>query len=272
MTESEIGPYALGELLGQGGAARVHRATDTRDGRAVVLKCAQAADGIDEKRFLREAAILTKLAHPHLVRCLDVGRTGPWLWMVMEDLRAETLEQRVKRARPDDTELVRWLAHILMGLEALHAQRVVHRDIKPANLLIGGDGSLRVADLGLAFQEDGEQLTGSAAVVGSPEWYPAEVLTGSRADTRGDLYQWALVAYWLVAGTLPFPGDPPLTASSRRCYDPITPLSFMRKSCPPLLSDLVERNLAPDPEHRHAAARELLADLMMLWPAERGAI
>lgn len=269
---SQIGPYALGELLGQGGAARVHRATDQRDGRAVVVKCAPVADGIDEKRFLREAAILTRLSHPHLVRCLDVGRAENLLYMVMEDLKAETLEQRVKRGRPAEPELIRWLAHILMGLEALHAQRVVHRDVKPSNLLIGADGQLRVADLGLAFQEDGEQLTGSAAVVGSPEWYPAEVLTGSRADQRGDLYQWALVAYWLVAGTLPFPGESPLAASSRRCYDPIPPLSSVNRACAPLLSDLVERNLSPTPEHRHAEARELLADLMMLWPAERGPI
>src|SRR5690606_23319633 len=118
-------------------------------------KCAPVTDGVDEKRFLREAAILTRLSHPHLVRCLDVGRAGPWLYMVMEDLKAETLAQRVARARPGEAETIRWLAHVLMGLEALHDQRVVHRDIKPANLLIGADGQLRVADLGLAFQEDG---------------------------------------------------------------------------------------------------------------------
>lgn len=271
---AEIGPYKIGALLGAGGVARVHRAVDSRNERAVVLKCSSITKSVDEQRFLREAALLQRLDSPHLVRCLDAGRTGTWLWMVMEDLSAEAMTDVVKRARPaaGSPEIVRWLAHLLLGLSALHAVRVVHRDVKPANLLLGADGLLRVADLGLAFQEDLEPLTGAAALVGSPEWYPAEVLTGSRADQRGDLYQWALVAYWLVSGALPFPGESPLAASSRRTYDPIAPLVTVAPECPPLLSDLVERNLAPDPEHRHAEARELLADLLLLWPAARGPV
>ena len=271
---SEIGPFRLVALLGAGGAARVHRAVDGRDGRAVVLKWAARAARVDEERFLREAALLARLESPHLVRCLEAGRSGNWLWMAMEDVAAETLAARVACARPapGDPLLVQWLAQILLALIALHGARVVHRDLKPANVLVGADGVVRVADLGLAFQEDLEPLTGSAALVGSPEWFPAEVLTGSRADHRGDLYQWALIAYWLCAGALPFAGDSPMSASSRRCFEPVPPLAQLAPATPALLSDLVQRNLEPEPAHRHREAAELLADLMLLWPEAAGPI
>ena len=270
----EIGGYKLGEMLGRGGGGRVHRAMDSRDQRAVVLKFCAVSGAIDEQRFLREAALLKRVSSPHLSRCLDAGRSGNWLWMAMEDLSAETLAARVDRwrPRPADSLIVQWLAQLLLGLKALHAVRVVHRDVKPDNLLIGADGLLRVSDLGLAFQEDLEPLTGSHAVVGSPEWYPPEVLTGSRADHRGDIYQWALVAYWLANGALPFADVSPLTASSKRCFDPIPPLASVAPGTPPLLSDLVERNLLPDPEHRHRDAGELLADLLLCWPENRGPV
>jgi serine/threonine protein kinase len=262
-----VARFRVGPELGRGGGGQVHRAFDD-SGASVVLKCARVEDGMDTRRFLREAELLKRLDHPHVARCLDAGRDGDWLWMAMPDDGAVSLTERVQTTRPGpgDPAIVRWLAHALAGLAALHALKVVHRDVKPDNLLVARDGTLKVADLGLAFQEGRSRLTASAAVVGSAAWLPPEALRGGRAEPVSDIYQWALVGYWLCAGALPFASDAPLAASSRRCFEPVPPLASVAPGVPALLSDLIERNLAPDPAHRSRDALELLEDLRTLAP------
>lgn len=260
---SVLGHYEIEEPIGQGGFSTVFRARDLRLKRSVILKTLDAPTGAAAERFLREARVLARISHPHVVPVYDSGQDGRVLWFVTADEKAVDLAQWVE-ARSGSLTLgpaVRVLRDTLRGLRALHQEGIVHRDVKPANVLVRPDGSARITDLGLALEAGRTRLTAPGALVGTLLFLSPEQTLGSDVDHRSDLYQWALVAYWLLHGMLPFPGEDGARRVTRRCEEPIASMASLVPDLPVELARIVDRNLSIRPDDRDASAARMLITL-----------
>ncbi|MEQ1572517.1 MAG: serine/threonine-protein kinase, partial [Myxococcota bacterium] len=165
-----IGPHRILALLGRGGIAEVWLAADP-SGRQVALKRLHRATPRDVARLRREGDWLSEIEHPNVVRALGSGAHEGVPFLLLEWAAGGSLESR---ARPVPTAaLARWAIDVLAGLGALHAHGVVHRDVKPANLLLGSDGAMRVADLGVGWGP-GAVRSRPGATLGSPAYMAPE--------------------------------------------------------------------------------------------------
>ena len=168
MTE-RIGPYRLGALLGEGGMARVYRAT-APDGAAVAVKLVRAdlaGDPDQRRRFAREVRAVQGIAEPHLVPVLACGEHDGRPYLVQPVLAGGTLRDRLALGPLPLDALVRLCRHVAHGLEALHARGIVHRDVKPANILFDADGRAHLADFGIVKQDGASVLTRPGQQVGT---------------------------------------------------------------------------------------------------------
>jgi len=258
-----LGGARLQQLVAKGGHAMVFRALEIDGGRPVVVKIVQGSDPQVTRRFLREMKILAGLRHANVVSILDSGQNGSLLWYATLDTGAVDLSAWTARDRqvPAPPVKLRVLSDVLDGLSVIHSLGIIHRDLKPANVLVLPDGSAQVADFGLALPAGATPITEPDQVVGTVLYLTPEQLRQEPLDLRSDLYQWALIAFWLYAGELPFKGEPPLSRSLRRCMDPIPALSSECPALPSRLSDLIQRNLSPNPDWRHQSAGDLAEDL-----------
>ena len=216
----QVGEYRLLEQLGSGGMGVVYKAVHTRLDRCVAIKFPRFAAALDPRsaaRFLREARMIGRLNHPHVVRALDAGESvyGPYL--VTEFIEGETLEDRVRRAGPLPVEqAIAFTRQAACALDYAHAQNIVHRDVKPSNLLLDGANVLRIVDFGLAKMLADDQRTLSApgptdhtecgTFLGTVAYAaPEQLQPGRPVDRRADVYALGCVFYFAVTGE-PFHG------------------------------------------------------------------
>jgi serine/threonine protein kinase len=188
-------------VLGEGGMGRVLRVHDRSLNRQVALKTLTAevlGNPSNRARFLREARAAGALRHPHLVTVYDVSPDGDYL--VMELVEGESLGDRLKRERklgPDEVRAVG--AALLSALGAAHRSGIVHRDVKPSNILLGEDGSIKLADFGVASFGTGE-LTTTGELIGTPAFMAPEQLRGRRVDSRADIYSAGVTLFEAATG------------------------------------------------------------------------
>lgn len=242
MPNSQIGPYSLETLLGEGGMGQVFRAHDSRLGRAVAIKVVrQEFTG----RFEREAQAIAALNHPNICTLFDVGPN----FLAMELVEGESLADRLGRGKLTIERTLTFGAQIASALAAAHAKGIVHRDLKPANIMLAKSG-VKVLDFGLAKLADRPEfvadrtLTAANVVMGTPAYIAPEQWQGATADARMDLYALGVLLHEMATGTRPVPGD-----SSRS------------EDMPARLRDVVEQCLNPDPEERWQSARDLQTEL-----------
>ena len=195
------GRYREIEPLGSGGMATVALALDTVLGRLVALKRVHTAGSPREvARLRREALVGASLQHRNLVAVYDVEEDEGRIVIVMEYVRGTTLRDLLaSRGVPGNEESIRILEGVAHGLDALHARGIIHRDVKPANVLLGEDGAVKLADLGIASVTDRTQST-AGAMFGTFSYMAPEQLEGDRATPATDVYALAALAFELLAG------------------------------------------------------------------------
>lgn len=204
-----IGRYKVLGTLGQGAMGVVYLGEDPLLKRGVAIKVVQAAGFRMVEallRFQREAEISARLNHPNLITVFDVGEDptlGPFL--TMEYVDGEGLDARVARGPLPLVEALDLLLQAMDGLEAAHGAGITHRDLKPGNFLVGRDGRLRITDFGIARGDDG-QATSTAGFLGSPAYAAPELLRSEPASAATDRWAFAVSAYQLFTGELPFAG------------------------------------------------------------------
>ena len=250
------GRYRIERRLGGGGMAVVLAATDEELGRTVAVKV--LADNLaqhDEirRRFLREARIAGSLRHPNLIEVYDAGEDArPYI--VMEHVDGPSLADVIRRRGPlSPDEAGRLAVQAADGLAHAHAHGIVHRDVKPANLLLGPDGTLKIADFGIAHAVEGTRLTATGAVLGTAAYLAPEQASGGTVGPATDVYALGVVLYELLTGRTPH--DSPTLAElvTRKLAEPVPPPSEVNPSIPEALDVLVERSLSPDPGLRPTA-------------------
>ncbi|MCB9495552.1 MAG: serine/threonine protein kinase [Fibrobacteria bacterium] len=209
-----IGRCRMGPLLGSGSMGVVHEAYHTTLEMRVAIKFLSPppVGSVREEwiaRFRREARLAARVNHPGVVRVLDMGEEYQHPYIVMEFVAGRTLETLIEeRGRFDEHLALRVVGQIARGLQAAHGAGVVHRDLKPSNILVAPDGSMKIADLGLARDPHAAAITRPSGMVGTPHYMAPESLeAGTDPDHRVDLYALGVLLYRLVYGRLPFRGS-----------------------------------------------------------------
>ncbi|HEX6417405.1 MAG TPA: serine/threonine-protein kinase, partial [Acidimicrobiales bacterium] len=255
--------YEIEDVIGRG-RSPVYRARDTRLGRAVAVKevglVAAAADdpaSADRSRALREARAAARVHAPGVVQVYDVVEEHTAVWLVMELVRAPSLQRRVAEQGPmDEVTAARLGLGLLDALDAAHAQGVVHRDVRPANVLVADPDDptvevpVRLADFGLAALRDDTALAAPGALSGSPAFTAPEQVTGGPSGPATDLWALGAVLYFAVEGTAPFAGDSPAAVSAAVVAGDVRPAERAGR-----LARIAEMLLATDPARRPGAPR-----------------
>ena len=201
--------YELGEVLGFGGMSEVHRGLDTRLGRDVavkVLRADLARDPQFQMRFRREAQNAAALNHPAIVAVYDTGEVqsdfGPLPYIVMEYVDGQTLREIVKTTGPmSQQQVLDVMADVCAALDFSHRHQIIHRDVKPANIMINRAGAVKVMDFGIARAlGEGQNVTQTAAVIGTAQYLSPEQARGEAVDARSDVYAAGCVLYELLTG------------------------------------------------------------------------
>jgi len=254
------GRYEVIRPLGHGAMAVVDLAHDVQLDRPVALKRLAENLARDEelrRRFLREARLSARLAHPNVVRIFDVGEDGDLPFIAMEYVEGETLADLVAReGRLAPADVAGLGVQACGGLAAAHAAGLVHRDVKPQNLLLGRDGVLKLGDFGIALGAEGTRLTLAGTVLGTAGYLAPEQARGEQVTAAADLYGLGAVLCELLTG------EPPHAAASiaelhRADAFRIPDLHARAPDVPANLAAAVTECLAERPEDRPASAAAL---------------
>ena len=257
-----VGRYEIVREIGQGGMATVHLARQIDLDRFVALKELRALRNDDPslvRRFLREARLAGSLTHPNIVTVHDYFEDGGAPHIAMEYMALGSLRPYVGRLSPADVGRV--LEGLLAGLAEAERHDVVHRDIKPENLLVTADGSVKIADFGIAkatkVLEESALLTATGMTVGTPSYIAPEQAMGREIGPWTDLYAVGITTFELFAGRTPFSDTQDAMAIVlRQINEPVPPLTTVIPNADPWLSQWVEWLVAKDPARRPQSARE----------------
>ena len=257
------GRYELERPLGHGAMAVVDLVRDVELGRSVALKRLAenlARDDELRARFLREARLAARLAHPNVVHVYDVGEDDGRPFMAMEYVDGETLAELVARRGPlPPDEAAELGIQACRGLAAVHAAGLVHRDVKPQNLLLRRDGVLKLGDFGIAFGLEGTRLTMAGTVLGTAAYLAPEQARGEEVTASADVYGVGAVLYELLTGR---PPRAPSSIAELAATATIEPPA----GAPPELAAVVMRCLDPDPRRRPASAAAVAQELAATLP------
>jgi hypothetical protein len=262
-----FGRYQVLELLGQGGMGSVYLAHDSQLDRSVALKIPHidASEGPQmRERFYREARAAATLQHPNICPLHDVGEIDGAPYLTMAYVEGQRLSE-FAAARPltprQSALLVRKLA---LALEEAHKRGVIHRDLKPENIMIDRRGEPIIMDFGLARRTRGRdpRLTQRGSALGTPAYMPPEQVSGDVEATgpASDVYSLGVIFYELLAGRLPFRGDPMAMLSQVLMSEPPPP-SAVRAGIDPELEAICLKAMAKKPQERFASMAELAAAL-----------
>ena len=256
--------YEILERIGTGGMAIVYKAKCHRLNRLVAIKILKSDLAQNEefrRRFNAESQAVAQLSHPNIVSVYDVSRGGDMEYIVMELIDGITLKQYMeKRGQLNWRESLHFITQIMRGLSHAHSRGIIHRDIKPQNIMVLRDGSVKVADFGIACLADSAQTLTQEAL-GSVHYISPEQARGARPDARSDIYSSGVVLYEMLTGRLPFEGESAVSVAIQHLSSiPLAPREI-NPDIPEQLELICMKAMAPDLEHRYQSADAMIADL-----------
>ena len=256
--------------LGQGGMGAVYKATQLSIGREVALKV-MAPEVAKNKgfveRFLREGMAMGAINHPNVVTCYDAGQDGKILYMALELMTggdADQLARELGGILPP-VRACMIVRDCAAGLSAIHRAGLIHRDIKPANIFLGEDGTAKLADLGLARHEDGDdKMTRTGTAMGTPAFMSPEQAEGADdLDIRSDIYALGATLFSLVTGQPPFTGQSAYAVVAKVINDPVPDPRTLNPNVPDGVVQIIRSAMHKDRNKRYQTPQELLAALKM---------
>lgn len=256
--------YEILERIGTGGMAIVYKAKCHRLNRLVAIKILKSDLAQNEefrRRFNAESQAVAQLSHPNIVSVYDVSRGGDMEYIVMELIDGITLKQYMeKRGQLNWRESLHFITQVMRGLSHAHSRGIIHRDIKPQNIMVLRDGSVKVADFGIACLADSAQTLTQEAL-GSVHYISPEQARGDRPDARSDIYSSGVVLYEMLTGRLPFEGESAVSVAIQHLSSiPLAPREI-NPDIPEQLELICMKAMAPDLEHRYQSADAMIADL-----------
>lgn len=268
-TPGPVAGYCVLRTIAQGAVGELHLATEAGTGRLVALKTVPfMGNALSRERFLKESAAAVRLNHPHIVQAYASGVQGQGRqalgWLAMEWVDGSDLSKHLDPAhRLPAQRVLEIAAQVADGLHHAHAAGVVHRDLKPANILLDRDGrTAKISDFGCARLTDAERSR-SGLLIGTLAYMAPEQIVGGTVDGRCDLYALGVVVMQLLTGRLPFEAPAMGELLNQIVACPAPHLGGIRSDLPPLLSDIVAKVLAKQPEQRHADGAHLAREFRL---------
>jgi WD40 repeat protein/DNA-binding SARP family transcriptional activator len=254
--------YRLLEPIGEGAFGVVYRATQPQIGREVAIKAIhpELANHPDfVRRFEREAQIVARLEHPHIVPLYDYWREPDGAFLVMRFLRGGSVEDLIAEGPLSVERAATLLDQIAAALAAAHRQGVVHRDVKPGNVLLDEEGNAYLTDFGVALDAGSPERTSGTMMRGTPAYLSPEQVRLESATPQSDVYALGVVLYEMLTGEHPFPEGSLSALLDRHLREPVPSLRDARPELPREVDQVIARATAKDAEDRFGDVLEVAA-------------
>jgi len=265
LTGKQFGPYRIVAALGEGGMAAVYKAYQPAMDRYVALKVLPrhfAGDPQFVARFQREAKVLAKLQHPHILPVHDFGQAEGYTYIVMPNVQTGTLAGLLTGQALPLPQIHALVSQVGTALEYAHGRGLIHRDVKPSNILIDESGNTLLTDFGLArILEGADTLTATGAIMGTPAYMSPEQGLGEKIDQRSDIYSLGVVLYEMATGRVPFEAETPMAVVIKHINDPLPMPRKVNPALPDTVERVILRCLAKSPADRFKSAADLVAKL-----------
>ena len=267
-----VGPYRIIEQLGQGGMATVFKAYHASLDRYVAIKALHPAFNQDvtfESRFQREARVVAKLEHPHIVPVYDYAEHEKRPYLVMKFIEGDTLKAKLDKGPLSSEDIAKIVDAVGSALSYAHKQGVLHRDIKPSNVLVAQDGQMYLADFGLArIAQSGESTLSSDMIMGTPQYISPEQAMGvKQLDERTDLYSFGVMLYEIVVGKVPFNADTPFSVIHDHIYSPLPLPHIVNPNVPESVERVLLKALAKERDDRYENVAQMVTAFKEAWSA-----
>ncbi len=279
MIGERLGVYEIVEEIGKGGMATVYKAYQANVDRHVALKVIRSLAAEDEKhaqRFQREARLIAKLEHPHILPIYDFDGTHNPPYIVMRYMDSGTLKGILQHKQLPLAEIGYLMQQISSALDYAHRQGVVHRDIKPSNIMMDRDGNAFVTDLGIArmtsshhLSSGDEPITASGTIIGTPDYMaPEQALGDPDVDHRADIYSMGVLLFEMLTGRRPYLSESPTAMMIMHMRDPIPSVRSHNEGLTEHVDEVVMRSMAKNPDDRYQSALDFAqAVIAALGPA-----
>lgn len=263
LSGQKVGQYELRERLGRGGMAEVYKAYHTGMDRFVAIKIMLGHLAGDEQfveRFKREAQIVGRLRHPHIVQVFDFGVENEMYYMVMEYIRGRNLKSHIikeKRMSADDALYI--TSQIADALDYAHQNGMIHRDLKPANIMFLNNDKLDVVltDFGIARILGQSGITMSGMMIGTPDYISPEAASGENTDERSDLYGLGIILFEMLTGRVPYSADTPLATVLQHVHAPLP--STKGFNIPENIEQIILKAMSKEASERYQTAADFKA-------------
>jgi tetratricopeptide (TPR) repeat protein/tRNA A-37 threonylcarbamoyl transferase component Bud32 len=274
----KIKHYEIIKLIGKGGMGEVYLAHDMVLDRKVAIKFLSEEtqkDDLARLRLLREAKAAASLDHPFICKMYEVGEIDDQFYIVMEYVEGKDLRTKLDEGMIPFKDSLQMALEIAEALEEAHEKGIVHRDLKPANIMLTPRGHVKVMDFGLAKHVLGASLedisrtleaslTIKGAVVGTLAYMSPEQARGQSVDLRSDIFSLGIIVYEMTTGRHPFSKSSPLETMTSILRDATPPVHIRPKMMNPLLSPILRKALAKEPETRYQNVHDMIVDLRKL--------
>ena len=266
MIQKKLGPYTITEEIGAGGMATVYRAYQPSMDRHVAIKVIRVSilqDPTLRERFQREARLIARLEHPHLLPVYDFDGDHEPPYIVMRYLEGGTLKQVLAKGEIPFDEVLYMLNQVAMALDYAHRQGVVHRDLKPSNVMIDREGNAFVTDFGIARAAGNQDnLTHDGDLIGTPAYMSPEQANGrSDVDHAADIYALGAMLFEMLTGSVPYHHDSSLGILMSHLNDPIPSAHARNARIPKAVDQVIQTAMAKDKAARYPRAEAMVADL-----------
>src|SRR5438067_1715841 len=274
MIGAKLGNYRILEKIGAGGQGTVYKATDTKLGRAVVIKVLPPELTVKEanlKRFEREARLASALDHPNICTIFDLNDLNGVHFIAMQYVEGKNVRELVNGRPLDLSSALSIAIQVADALAAAHERGIIHRDIKAGNVMVAPSGQAKILDFGLAKLVDESHITGGihhtdltevGIPYGTATYAAPEQARGERVDARADIFSTGVLLYEMLTGTWPFQGKTSVDVRHAVLHEEAKPLSEARPGgAPPKLQAILARAMAKDPKQRYQKATEMRDEL-----------
>ncbi|MDW7662736.1 MAG: Stk1 family PASTA domain-containing Ser/Thr kinase [Bacillota bacterium] len=261
--------YEIIEVLGTGGMATVYKGKDLILNRMVAVKILKTEFNSDEEfvnKFKKESQAAAKLSHPNIVNIFDVGFSDDHHYIVMELVSGNTLKDYLVHMQGFMREeaIINIVMQVASALTEAHHKDIIHRDIKSQNILVSENGSIKVADFGIARAATTSTLVNTKEIIGSVHYASPEQARGGYVDARSDIYSLGIMMYELATKELPFEGDTPVTVALKQIKDELPNPQEVNRSISEGLASIIKKATEKNPADRYQDMVAFIDDLKML--------